>query len=70
MIKVTEAEVYRLSQGEATMKIERESDLPNELSKPAQRALVEAGYGRLEQQTDLSEAEVKQLHGVGPKAIG
>jgi len=48
---------------------QRESDLPLELSKPARRALVEAGYWRLEQLTELSEAEVKQLHGVGPKAL-
>ncbi len=51
------------------MTIERENDLPVELAKPARRALVEAGYGRLEQLTDLSEAKVKQLHGVGPKAL-
>jgi hypothetical protein len=48
---------------------QRESDLPIELSKPARRALVEAGYWRLEKLTELSEAEVKQLHGVGPKAL-
>jgi DNA-directed RNA polymerase alpha subunit len=49
--------------------IERESDLPIELAKPARRALAEAGYARLDQLTGLTEAEVKQLHGVGPKAI-
>ena len=51
------------------MKIERESDLPIELARPARRALVEAGYLRLEQLSELSEAEVKQLHGIGPKAL-
>ncbi len=55
------------------MKINRsdqqESDLPIELVQPARRALVEAGYRRLEQLTELSEAEVKQLHGIGPKAL-
>ncbi len=51
------------------MKIERDSDLPIELSNPARRALVEGGYLRLEQLSGLSEAEVKQLHGVGPKAL-
>jgi len=40
---------------------ERESDLPVNLAKPARRALVEAGYWRLEQLTGISEAEVKQL---------
>jgi replicative superfamily II helicase len=48
---------------------QQESDLPIELSNPARRALVEAGYRRLEQLTELSEAEVKQLHGIGPKAL-
>jgi hypothetical protein len=46
-----------------------ESDLPIKLAKPAVRALTQAGYVRLEQFTALSEAEVLQLHGMGPKAI-
>jgi hypothetical protein len=46
-----------------------ESDLPPQLSNPARRALVQAGYWRLAQLTSLSAAEVKQLHGVGPKAL-
>jgi hypothetical protein len=45
------------------------SDLPTGLSKPAIRALTGAGYLRLEQFTKLSEAEVLQLHGMGPKAM-
>jgi hypothetical protein len=45
------------------------SDLPIELASPARRALVNAGYWRLAQLTELSEAEVKQLHGIGPKAL-
>jgi hypothetical protein len=48
---------------------QRESDLPIGLAKPARRALIEAGYCRLEQFTELSEAEVQQLHGIGPKAL-
>jgi hypothetical protein len=48
---------------------QRDSDLPAELAAPARRALVASGYVRLEQLTRLSEAEVKQLHGVGPKAL-
>jgi DNA-directed RNA polymerase alpha subunit len=59
--------------GGATMKMkqhdQRESDLPVQLSEPARRALVGAGYIRLQQLIQLSEAEVKQLHGVGPKAL-
>ena len=48
---------------------EGESDLPVGLSRPARRALVEAGYWRLEQLAEVSEAELKQLHGVGSKAL-
>ena len=44
------------------------SDFPK-LAKPAQRALAGAGYAHLEQLTKVSEAELKQLHGMGPKAI-
>ena len=47
----------------------QESDLPSELAAPAQRALVRAGYLRLEQLTKVSETELKQLHGIGPNAI-
>jgi hypothetical protein len=52
-----------------TQRDPQDSDLPRELSKPARRALVAAGYGRLEQVAALSEAELKQMHGVGPKAL-
>ena len=48
---------------------QQESDLPKEAGNPARRALVQAGYGRLELLTGLTEGEVKQMHGVGPKAI-
>ncbi len=48
---------------------QQESDLPIGLSAPARRALIEAGYLQLKQLTRLSEAELKQLHGVGPNAI-
>ena len=46
-----------------------EGDLPAELASPARRALVQAGYLRLEQLTEISEAEVMQLHGIGPNAL-
>ena len=45
------------------------SDLPIKLAQPARRALAQAGYIRLEQFTLLREAEVKKLHGMGPKAL-
>jgi uncharacterized protein len=48
----------------------RENDLPTELSRPARRALVGAGYRRLEQLDGLDESEVGGLHGVGPNALG
>ena len=48
---------------------QQESDLPIELAAPARRALVGAGYLRLEQLTKLSEDELKRLHGIGPKAL-
>jgi hypothetical protein len=43
--------------------------LPSNLARPAQRALANAGYTRLEQLTEVSEAEIKQLHGIGPDAL-
>ncbi|HUS14793.1 MAG TPA: DNA-binding protein [Chloroflexia bacterium] len=45
------------------------SDLPAKLAAPARRALLNAGYTRLQQLTAVTETELKQLHGMGPKAI-
>ncbi|WP_328803884.1 helix-hairpin-helix domain-containing protein [Paenibacillus glycinis] len=45
------------------------SDLPEGLSKPAQRALANAGLNSLAQLSGLSASEFKELHGIGPKAI-
>lgn len=47
---------------------EQISDLPK-TSNPATRALNGAGYFRLEQLTEGTEADLLQLHGVGSKAI-
>ncbi len=47
----------------------QESDLPAGLASPARRALVSAGIEHLEQLTGFSEAQLKQLHGIGPKAL-
>jgi len=44
-------------------------DWPAGVAKPAQRALAGAGFVRLEQLTSVSEAELKKLHGMGPKAL-
>ena len=46
------------------------SDLPAKLGAPAERALAGAGIRNLKHLTKFSEAEIKQLHGVGPNAIG
>jgi predicted flap endonuclease-1-like 5' DNA nuclease len=43
--------------------------LPPGIGAPAERALTGAGYSRLEQLTHVTEAELGQLHGVGPKAL-
>ena len=47
----------------------QESNLPTELAAPARRALDGAGIYRLEQLTTVSEAELAQLHGIGPNAL-
>lgn len=46
-----------------------ESDFPAKLSQPARRALAQAGYFQLAQLSKVSEAELKKLHGMGPKAL-
>jgi hypothetical protein len=45
-----------------------QTDLPK-LAAPARRALLGAGYTRLEQLTEVSESEVMKLHGMGPNAL-
>ncbi|GII52559.1 hypothetical protein Pth03_09480 [Planotetraspora thailandica] len=46
-----------------------DTDLPK-LSAPARRALAGAGLSRLEQLSEVTEAEVLALHGMGPNAMG
>lgn len=46
-----------------------ESDIPAKIGKPAYRAIIQAGYYKLEQLTKLHEKDLLKLHGVGPKAI-
>lgn len=46
---------------------EAEGGLPTNIGRPATRAL--AGYERLAQLTEVTEAELLVLHGVGPKAV-
>ncbi len=44
------------------------SDFLN-LAAPAQRALAGAGIQNLKQLANHSEAEIKELHGIGPNAL-
>ncbi|MBL8099788.1 MAG: hypothetical protein JNK81_11440, partial [Anaerolineales bacterium] len=46
----------------------QKSDFPK-IGSPATRALEAEGYTQLKQLTKLSEAELSQMHGVGPKAV-
>jgi hypothetical protein len=46
-----------------------DSELPGGLAAPARRALAHAGYTRTEQFAKLTESEISQLHGMGPRAI-
>jgi uncharacterized protein YdhG (YjbR/CyaY superfamily) len=62
-------------QGRITVSIRR-THVPNnddagfpKLAAPARRALSAAGYTRLDQLAQVSEADLKKLHGMGPTAI-
>ena len=46
-----------------------ESGFPAGLAAPARRALAGAGYTRLDQLAGQREADLRQLHGMGPKAL-
>lgn len=46
------------------------TDFPQSIGNPARSALEHAGYTKLKQLTKVSEAELGQLHGMGPKALG
>lgn len=50
--------------------IKKESDLLPKLGAPAERALAGAGIKNLKHLTKFTEAEIKQLHGIGPNALG
>jgi hypothetical protein len=43
--------------------------LPKNIGAPATRALASAGYTALPQLANVPVAELKKLHGVGPKAL-
>jgi uncharacterized protein YdhG (YjbR/CyaY superfamily) len=48
---------------------QKQNNLPK-IGAPATRALEAAGYTTLKQLTKVSETELGQLHGMGPKALG
>ena len=45
-------------------------DLPTNIGNPARNALANVGIQTLKQLTKFTETEIKQLHGVGPNALG
>ncbi|WP_298825832.1 DNA-binding protein [uncultured Planococcus sp.] len=49
---------------------EIEHEFPRSIGKPAQRALLAAGYQQLQELTSATEQELLNLHGFGPKALG
>lgn len=44
-------------------------DFPRSIGKPAQCALLAAGYQRLQDLTSATEQDLLKLHGFGPKAL-
>ena len=45
------------------------SELPANLAAPERRALASAGITSLEQLAGFTEAQVAELHGIGPNAM-
>jgi hypothetical protein len=46
-----------------------DAGLPANIGNPATRALTAAGYTELSQLANVPVADLKKLHGVGPKAL-
>jgi predicted flap endonuclease-1-like 5' DNA nuclease len=44
-------------------------DFPKGIGAPATRALIAAGYTKTEQLASVPIAELRRLHGMGPKAL-
>ena len=47
----------------------REPDFPPTIGNPARNALQVAGFSKLKQLSEITEAELSKLHGMGPKAL-
>ena len=52
-----------------SVKTQIEGNLPTGLSRPALRALAGAGISNLAQLSQFSEAETRNLHGIGPNVL-
>ena len=48
---------------------EQSVNLPRGIGAPATRALVGAGYSELAQLAGVPISELKELHGMGPRAL-
>jgi Helix-hairpin-helix domain len=48
---------------------DEETGLPKGIGAPATRALLGAGYNRLNQLAGVPVTELEKLHGMGPKAL-
>jgi hypothetical protein len=46
-----------------------QDDFPAELALPARRALANVGIHSLKQLSNMNQAQVKRLHGIGPEAL-
>lgn len=44
-------------------------DLPRGLGRPARRALAAAGYTRLDLVAAVGDAQLRKVHGMGPKGL-
>lgn len=45
------------------------TDFPRGIGSPARRALLAAGYTKLDDLVGMTDAQLLALHGVGPKAL-
>lgn len=53
----------------STLNSLEKDNFPSGLSQPARRALANAGIENLEQLARFNKDQIKQMHGIGPKAL-
>ncbi|MEV8096889.1 helix-hairpin-helix domain-containing protein [Kitasatospora sp. NPDC085879] len=51
------------------MTTQPQGDFPRTIGAPATRALLGAGYTRLDELAGVPVADLRRLHGMGPKAL-